>query len=469
MKIIITVMFGFILTFCSSSKTMLTQIQNEGELRIVTRNAPTTYYEGPKGDTGLEYDLAKRFADRLGVQLKIIQVDNFTDILPMVIEQKVHLAAAGLLVTDERKVLVQFGPTYQVIKQQFIYLKNNPTPTNLGELETKHIFHVIDGNGVVEQLKQLRRTYPKLTWQAHSGIEAHELLEQIAERKIAYALVASNEVVQMRQFYPDLNIAFELPDKQKIAWAFPRFSQDNSLYTAAIQFFNHIKYTGELEQLIERYYGHIDIEDFNDILAKDFYRHIEERLPTYRKNFELIAARYNMDWRLLAAIAYQESHWDPDAVSRTGVRGIMMLTESTAMEVGVVDRTDPLESILGGTKYFIQLKERLDATIEEPDRTWLALAAYNVGLGHLNDARELAKQHKGNPNHWADVKKSLPLLTKHSWYTKTTHGYARGYEPVKFVKLIRRFYEILRYLDNEQTLPNRRWINKYVPWNKPLL
>jgi len=462
-------MFGFILTFCSSSETMLTQMQNEGELRIVTRNAPTTYYEGPKGDTGLEYDLAKRFADELGVQLKIVQVDNFTDILPMVTEQKVHLAAAGLLITNERKVLVQFGPAYQTIKQQFIYLKNTPTPTSLEELETKHTIHVIDGNGVVEQLKHLQRSYPKLTWQAHTGIESHELLEQIAEKKIMYAIVASNEVAQMRQFYPDLDIAFELPDEQKIAWAFPRFGQDNSLYVAAIQFFNRLKYTGELEQLIERYYGHIDVEDFNDILAKDFYRHIKERLPTYRKDFELIAARYNMDWQLLAAMAYQESNWDPDAVSHTGVRGIMMLTESAAMEVGVVDRDDPLESILGGTKYFIQLKERFDATIEEPDRTWLALAAYNVGLGHLNDAQKITKQRGGNANRWADVKKSLPLLTKRSWYTKTAHGYARGYEPVKFVKLIRRFYEILRYLDNEQILPNRRWLNKYVPWNKPLL
>lgn len=469
MKVIITILFGFILTFCSPSKTLLIQIKNEGELRIVTRNAPTTYYEGTMGNAGLEYDLVKRFADELGVELKIVQVDNFSDILPMVIEQKVHLAAAGLLVTEERKALVQFGPTYQIVKQQLIYLKGHSAPTGFEELNKTHNIHVVEGNGVIEQLKQLQQTYPQLTWQSHTGIEPHELLEQIAEEKIQYAIVASSEVAQMRQFYPDLSIAFELPDEQKIAWAFPRLSQDNSLYLAAIQFFNHLRHTGELEQLIERYYGHIDIEDFNEAVSRDFYQHIEERLPIYRKQFELIAARYDIDWRLLAALAYQESHWDPNAVSRTGVRGLMMLTESTATEMGVTDRNDPTESILGGAKYFIQLKEKIETTIEEPDRTWLALAAYNVGLGHLNDARKITKQQRGNPNRWADVKKSLPLLTKRSWYRNTTHGYARGHEPVKFVKLIRRFYEILVYLDGDKVLPTHPWTNEATPWDKPLI
>jgi membrane-bound lytic murein transglycosylase F len=454
MKILGTLFLGVFLFFYAADPPLLEQIKKQGELRVITRYGPTTYYEGDQGAAGLEYELAKRFAKELNVKLRLIVADDFTDILQQVADQQVHFAAASLTVTPTRKAVVRFAPHYQEIKPQVVYHRDRaPPPPNLADWNSDYRLQIIAGGNQVDILKQLKPNYPHLQWSAVSDLEPSELLEQVWEQEIPYALVGSNEIVQMRRFYPELEIGLELPETQPVAWAFSRSSKNDSLYLAAIQFFNRLQQSGELEQLIERYYGHLDnVEQFNFTDIRSFHQHIKERLPHYRNDFEMIAARYQLDWRLLAAIGYQESKWDPNATSVTGVRGLMMLTQSTAREVGVTNREDPLESVEGAAKYLLAIKERLSKTIPEPDRTWLALAAYNVGPEHLRDARRLTKQFGDNPHYWVDVKKHLPKLTQPQWYKQTKYGYARGYEPVQFVKNVRRFYDILVRLETEPKL-----------------
>jgi len=241
-----------------------------------------------------------------------------------------------------------------------------------------------------------------------------------------------------------LRVAFDIGEKQELAWALPK-TDDNSLYLEVQKFFKKIKENGELTRLIERNYGHV--EDFDYVGTKIFRRHIETRLPRYQALFESAAARYNFDWRLIAAMGYQESHWDPDAVSPTGVRGIMMLTQKTAKDLNIKDRLDPRSSISGGTKYFKQTHQRINKKIPEPDRTWMAMAAYNVGYSHLQDARKITRKLKKDPNRWIDVKQALPLLAKKKWYKQTRYGYARGWEPVQYVENIRSYYDILKWVD----------------------
>ncbi len=452
MKILGTLFLGVILFFYSSDLPLLEQVKRQGTLLVLTRYGPTTYYEGDQGAAGLEYELAKRFADELNVKLRLVVTDNLVDILQQVDEQQVHFAAAGLAVTPERKSVVRFAPHYQEITHQIVYHRDLPSPiNNLTDWNIDDDLKVIAGSNSIETLQKLKKDYPQLKWSELSDLEPHELLEQVWAKEIPYALVDSNEITQMRRFYPELEIGLELPKSQQLlAWAFSRSNKDNSLYLAAIRFFNRLQNSGQLEQLVERYYGHLDdIEEFNPINIRSFHQHIKERLPTYRNYFEMIADRHHLDWRLLAAIGYQESRWEPDAVSATGVRGLMMLTKSTAREMGVTDREDPLESIEGAAKYLLALKKRISNQISEPDRTWFTLAAYNVGLGHLRDARKLTQQLGDNPEHWVDVKKHLPKLSQARWHKQTRHGYARGYEPVHFVKNVRRFYDILVRLEVE--------------------
>jgi membrane-bound lytic murein transglycosylase F len=171
---------------------------------------------------------------------------------------------------------------------------------------------------------------------------------------------------------------------------------------------------------------------------------VAKRLPTYQALFQETASQFDLDWHLLAAVAYQESHWNPKARSPTGVRGLMMLTLSTAREMKIKNRLDPLQSLQGGAAYLAKLKGRLPKRIVEPDRTLMTLAAYNVGFGHLEDARILTQRGGKNPDLWIDVREHLPLLSNKQYYTTLKYGFARGSEPVTYVDNIQYY---TRYLE----------------------
>jgi len=436
-----------LLSGCSPfGESKLAAVKRAGELVVLTRNSPTTYYEGPDGPAGIEYDLAKAFADYLGVSLRMEVPDQFRDIIPMIVNNQADLAAAGLSITPARLKIVRFTPPYQQVREQVIYRAGTKAPKNIEELQG-HPIDVVAGTSYVENLAQLKLLYPGLQWTAVDNTETEDLLLHVREGKAQFTIADSNIVALSRQFYPELQVAFDLQQPEELAWAFP-LSQDNSLYNEAVKFINDMRRSGELDHLIERYYGAAN--RFNPINMAAYIQKIKDELPTYEPLFEAAATKYNLDWRLLAAMAYQESFWDPRAVSPTGVRGIMMLTQTTADHMEVADRLNPADSIAGGAQYIRHLIGRLPARIQEPDRTWMALAAYNVGINHLEDARIITQRQGGNPDAWNDVRKRLPLLAKYFWYSKTKHGYARGYEPVEYVNRIRTYYDVLVKMDRER-------------------
>jgi len=463
-ELLATLFLGLMSLFYSADDSILDRIKASGEIRIITRQSPTTFYEDEQGKAGLEYELAKNFADELGVRLKLSVAKDYASVFDAIINQDVDIAAAGLIVTREHQLAIRFGTSYQIITQQLVYHKEaEKPPENLLKFEENHILRVVAGSHQIERLKEFKTKNTKLVWEEIPDTTPSDLLEEVFDNKVNYALVNSNELFQVRRFYPELEVAFDLPERQVLAWAFPRIGVDNSLYIAAVDFFNRLQKSGKLSKLIERYYGHIDTENFNYFNARAFRKHIKTRLPKYQKYFEQTAKEYDLDWRFLAAIGYQESQWNPKAVSFTGVRGLMMLTEAAAEEMGVTNREDPIQSIQGGTRYFLTIKERIPEDVKEPDRTWFALAAYNVGFGHLLDARKLTRRRGGDPDHWVDLKKNLPLLSQHYWYRQTRHGRARGHEPVHFVKNIRRFHDILIHIDeNEKEEENKLKMQKFA-------
>ncbi len=440
------VMFCLALAACGRPATELEQVQAHNELIVITRNSPTTYYEGPNGPTGFGYELVKRFAEYIGVELRIVVPPNFSDILPLTALGNANLAAAGLTVTSKRQEKVRFGPVYQEITPQLVYRSGSTRPKTLADLNG--ILEVVAGSSHEELLEELKKDYPNLNWQTNDELDSDELLSLVSQQLIEYTIADSNELSINRHFYPELKPAFDISPPQPLAWAFP-ISEDDSLFNAAKKFFSTITENGTLERLIDRYYGHIS--EFDYVGTRSYQEHIEQRLPQYKDFFVKAATEIGMDWRLLAAIGYQESHWDPDAVSPTGVRGIMMLTQAAATDMDVKDRDDPAQSIKGGAQYLAKILRRIPERVPEPDRTWLALAAYNVGLGHLEDARILTQKNKGNSDRWIDVKKNLPLLSKKKWFQQTRYGYARGQEPVRYVDNIRSYYDILVWLTNQDS------------------
>lgn len=443
--IVIISLLCLALSACGRPDTLLERIQDSDQLIVATRNASTTYYEGPHGPTGLEYDLALLFAKRLGVRLHMVVPDSFREILAMVERGEAHVAAAGLTVTEERKQRFLFTPSYQKIMPQLVYRVGTPAPRSLADLTGT--LEVIAGSSHAERLRHLQSQYPQLRWRRNDTQDSEYLLHLVWEQVIDYTIADSNDVAIHQRFYPELRVAFDINDIEELAWAFAR-NQDDSLYQEAVAFFNELRASGKLNELLERHYGHV--QDFDYVGTRRYIAHIQQRLPEYIDLFEEAATQSQLDWRLLAAVGYQESHWDPAAKSPTGVRGLMMLTRNTMRFLGLDDRLDPEQSIMGGARYIRLLKDKLPDTIVEPDRTWLALAAYNVGYGHLEDARMLTALNQGNPDKWIDVKENLPLLAQKAWYKQTKYGYARGREPVRYVENIRSYYDILVWQSERQ-------------------
>ncbi|MGR9116893.1 MAG: membrane-bound lytic murein transglycosylase MltF [Gammaproteobacteria bacterium] len=429
-------------------RNKLEQIKHRGFLHVLTRIDPTTYYEGPEGYTGLEYDLVMLFAKHLGVKVRFETPNTFDDILRKIAKGKADIAAAGLTVTPDRQKLMRFAPAYDEITEQIIYRSGKRRPKTIKDL-TNGIIEVVKGTSHVETLLSLKKKTPDLEWNINDELDTDALLYFVNEGLIDYTIADSNQVSLIRRFYPKLNIAFDITEPRQLAWALSA-KTDPSLYDEITKFFNKIKQDKTLEQLLERHYGHAEVLSYVGNCV--FRQHIKKRLPQYRQYFIDSAEQYNIDWRLLAAIGYQESHWLNDAVSPTGVQGIMMLTRRTAKQVGISNRKNPKQSIAGGARYFHQRLKKIPDRIPVPDRIWFALASYNVGLGHLEDARILTEQQGGNPDKWMDVKKRLPLLSQKKWHSKTKHGYARGKEPVQYVENIRNYYDLLIWLTEENII-----------------
>jgi len=178
-------------------------------------------------------------------------------------------------------------------------------------------------------------------------------------------------------------------------------------------------------------------------LAADFHKHIDTRLPHLRAPFEAAGRETGIGWRMLAALAYQESRWRPAAVSPRGAQGVMMLMPRTAKKMGVNNVFSPDENILAGAKYLAYMRERIPKRITDPDRTWLAIAAYNIGIGHLEDARIITQMRKKNPDRWSDVRVNLPRLSDPHWHARVKRGYANGRETLQFVERVSQFAAIL--------------------------
>ncbi len=419
-------------------KNDLEAIRTRGTLRVIMRNNGNCYYEGAHGSEGFEYELVKAFAGHLGVEPEILVRDSESVMVTDLLDEDSDLIAANFLVADDLRRHLVYGPEYGNIKLMVVGKKNGPKPKTVSDLVGQPIW-VMAGGFHEKRLNALKQNYPQLSWMPISDYESEELLEMVWKGVIPLTVADSNTLALNRKYYPDLVIHFAMDQGQQFAWVIhPR---KKNLHAAVDRWFRQATTQSLLESLTHHYYGHLDEVAYLDLLA--FRKRVRSRLPKYRQDFEAAADKHGLDWKLIAAQAYQESHWNPRAKSFTGVRGLMMLTLKTARDMGIKNRLDPRQSIYGGSRYLAALHDRIDPAVPEPDRTFMALAAYNVGLGHLEDAQALAGQLGKDPNTWSTVRSTLPLLRLKKYYKKLPRGYARGAEPVQYVDRIRTYQKIL--------------------------
>ena len=432
---------------CSPPTSTLDQVLELGELRVVTRNSPTAYFVGPEGPAGPEYDLVHGLANQLGVTLVIETVDNVSEIMPYLTDGGAHMAAAGLSSTESRREHLDFGHPYNTVDMHLIYKLGTGKPRSIEEVIGRSV-EVVASSSHSEMMHALGVAHPDLEWSENTEDEVADLLKKVVLGEVEFTIADSTEFGIQRHFYPDLRIALDLKIADPIAWAFPK-QEDDSLLEAADAYLIRANRAGVLAQVNDRYFGHT--EKFDYVGTRAFIRHFKTRLPRYRQVFEEAGETWGVDWRLLAALGYQESHWRSHAVSPTGVRGIMMLTEATADYLDIDDRMDPTSSIWGGAQFYARQTERIPDSVHEPDRTWFSLAAYNVGFNHVKDTRQIVEWQGGDPDKWIDLSEALPLLAQREWYTRVPYGYARGWEPVLYVNNIRAYYNIIKWLtENEE-------------------
>lgn len=425
---------GLNINWPNKQQEQINKILARGELRVSTISSPLLSLNSKNEPTGFDYELVKRFADYLGVKLVIKFRPNIKQLFDDLENDKADFLAAGLIYNKDRLDQTRTGPAYASVIQQLVYRKGEARPRSFGDLKGKLI--VTAGSAHVSELRKWKeKSYPELSWEETPRENTQQLLEQLSEGKIDYTISDSLSLALQQRIHPNLAVAFDVSEESPLTWYLKR-NGDYSLYSAMLDFFSMLTENGIMSRLQEKYFSHVGSFDYFDTIS--FIRAINKLLPTYQPIFQQYAG--SLDWQLVAAIAWQESHWDPQATSPTGVRGLMMLTRPTAEWAGIHDRLDPEESVKGGMAYLNYLMERLPKTIPEDERIWFALAAYNMGYGHLLDARKLTAAQKGNPDSWLDVKTRLPLLSKKKYYANTTYGYARGYEAYRYVENIRRYY-----------------------------
>jgi membrane-bound lytic murein transglycosylase F len=318
-----------------------------------------------------------------------------------------------------------------------IYNSEGFKPANWEDLEGETVSYV-EGLGLEPEIGAARTLHPEVRWEP-VNVPPASLISQVSDGTLSYAVVSSAGAAVARNIYLNFEVAFPIGGRRDVAWAvaerFPALRDDLDRFLA------RVKRDGTLGRLTERYVQ--SDTAFRRIDAGALIDRAPTLLPRLRPIFQDAQVKTGIEWRLLAAIAFQESQWDQSAQSETGVRGIMQITEDTARRLGINDLLDPAQNIVGAARYLRDIKAKLPDRIREPDRTWLALAAYNIGVGHLEDARILAQKQKLNPDIWSDVKKVLPLLASPEYYEQAKLGYARGGMPVAFVDRVRGYYDVL--------------------------
>ena len=422
--------------------SLLSEIKRKKVLNVVLLNSPSTYYIGVEGPQGFEYDLLKSYSEYLGVKLNITPAHTVQEALQLSKNPNIDITSASVAKTLLREETFNFGPSYFEVQEQVVcnrsMLRTAKFPRDVEDLSGLNIV-VGEDTSYSETLASLQEDGFEINATYTSEYSTEELLEKVSKHEIDCTIADSNIYALNLRYFPEISMAFSISGREQLAWLLPDDSR--ALEADMYAWLNTFNQQGKMVQLKDHYYSYVLFFDYYN--TKMFYKRLKTRLPKYEKYFKEAATRFGIPWRLLASISYQESHWNPKAKSFTGVRGLMMLTKHTAKLLNVKNRLDPKESIVGGTRHIKQMLKFVPKGVTGENRLKFALAAYNIGLGHVRDAQTLAKEIGLNENIWSDLKIVLPLLSQKKYYRDLKFGYARGEEPVKYVEAIYNYKQIL--------------------------
>ena len=412
----ITVMIiitGIYLAYTNTTQTTLQQLKDKESILVSLQNFPEIILSSKDGNTGYQYELLKDYLYKLDKQ-KIEIRDSKYDIQ---IYYSIDVCKTCVIVKEEDLLLVS----------------NNSNNIN-NDIEIKSILEsVTKGNNSLKDYQ----TY-------YTNNELDDLIFNLNNNLISHTILPRGSYLFYKKYYPNLSIKKNI-GSIKLLWKFS--FDDGSLKNNLFKYLESDETLSYIESLDDKYYSNNTISSYIFIGSREFIADMTTKLPIYEDKFKEAASVYNLDWKLLAAISYQESKWNNNAISPTGVKGLMMLTKSTATMLGV-NRLNPTETILGASKYITQLSKKY---IKYNDDTKLSmtLASYNVGPGHINDIIKLANKDGANLENWLTLKKYLLKLHKNKFYKDMKFGYARGWEAVQYIENVKQYYDIISFLEEK--------------------
>ena len=426
----------------ASPSTLLESIQKKKTLDVIILNSPTVFYMNSSEQQGYEYELISAFSKSINVDLNLTVVHTVQEALELTRQKKGDITVASLASTTEREKEFSFGPYYNTITEQVVchnsLYKQKRMPKNLYDLPGLNILVGRDTH-YESTLNKVKKAIDNFDFNTTTVLSTEQILEKVWKKEVDCTIVDSNMFRINQRYYPELVSTMEVSKRKNLGWITRK--GDESLNNKLFRWLNKFERAGKLEELNNFYYGFLKKFDYYD--TKVFTKKLKKILPKYEKYFKKAGEKYNIPWMILAAQAYQESHWKPKAKSPAGAAGLMMLTKSTAKLLKVKNRLNPLSSIEAGAKYFNMMRKKFPKEVEGKNLWAFSLAAYNVGLGHIYDAMTLAKKLQKNPYSWKDLKTVLPLLSQKKYYKDLKYGYARGSEPVRYVDAIHEYYNII--------------------------
>jgi membrane-bound lytic murein transglycosylase F len=416
----------------------------EGRLVVAIREAPAFFQSEGDSASGFEHDLVTAFADSLGLKVHFIKAADPYELTDLALAGRVHLAASMPIGNSH----LEYSAPIRTVRPWIVGHNEVLGPETLDDLAGK-IVEVPAGSSLADTLRGLPEQSRPVVVEV-PGVNEMGLLERVSSHQAELVAVHDIHLDLGVNFFPELSPLLQLPGRIELGWAFGGKDAD-SLRAKADAFIGSVRADGRLARLTDRYFGHIKRIDTGGIAR--FIDDTRTKLPQWRRHFQQAQELTGIDWRLIAALAYQESKWDPLATSYTNVRGMMMLTEDTADYLRVKNRLDAGESIRAGARYLAEMVEQVPATAGYPDRIWLALSAYNLGMGHFRGARAIALKLKRNPDVWYEMKQVLPQLARPEIYARLKSGPARGGEAVIMVENIRSYYDILSRFEAAHASP----------------
>lgn len=439
--LIVWIVLGYYLfspVMASYKFATLQRIQKTGEITVVTRNNAHCYYLYRDQPMGFEYEMAQAFAEYLGVRLRVKVVDSWEDMVAALNMGSAAFIAASTPIIPKWQTEVAFSDGYMEVAQQIITHRKNSSIKKAADLSGKTV-DVRKGTAYQQRLMELKDQGIDLAIRLHDDLPTEELIQKVADEEIDFTIANSNIILINRRNFPGAVPTGSINNRMQLSWAVYPKSIELLEYINA--FLKVVKKSGKFNSIYDKYYG--DTKDFDYVDLKVFHRRVKARLSRYSTFIKAAAKKHGFDWRLIAAQIYQESHLNPWAKSQADARGLMQILPSTGKSLGVRDLFDPVQNINAGVQHLKNLYEHFE-TVNGQDRLLISLAAYNIGQGHIHDARKLAKKKGLDPNKWESLSKTLPLLQTKKYYKHAKYGFCRGNEPIRYIKQILIYYDVLK-------------------------